>query len=137
MTDLVGIRLPGSARINFVSLGDGIGALHPGDRVAIETSDGQQVATVAITPNQVIHSEAMPPIIGRLVRIDQASPDRSRQSSREDTAYRARKAAYPPLGSTARSGETVVRIDLRNAAIDLRDDAGETTTIPLADLPST
>lgn len=137
MTGIVGVRRPGEARIAFVHPAHAGMALRPGQRVLVTSGDGDYHATVAIGAGQLIETSEPPAIEGVIVSVEAAARRPERETSREDAAYRARKAAWPPLGSRLTAGEivgTVTRIDLRAGSLDIRTDGGEVVPARLADL---
>lgn len=133
MSVLAGIRRDGESRVVFATPDAGIGPLRPGDRVVVRTADGEAEATVAIGPDQMIASAAHPPVVGTVVARSAVVSTSDAAISREDAAYRSRKATYPPLGSREEIAEdagTVVRIDLRHERFEVR--TGDGRIVPLS-----
>lgn len=136
MSAVSGVRRDGESRVVFATAGAGIGPLRPGNRVVVRTTDGEAEATIAIGPDQTIDGAAQPPVMGTVVARSAVGLPSDAAISREDAAFRARKAIYPPLGShveTAEGAGTVVRIDLRHQRFEVRTGDGRIVPVPRRD----
>ena len=82
MPGLVGVRFSRSGPVHYFAPGD-LG-LSVGDRVVVETEDGEREAGVVIAPQQVLYSDLrgpLDPVLRRLVGDDKAGPQ-DRRSAR-------------------------------------------------------
>ncbi|MGN6485328.1 MAG: hypothetical protein ACTHMX_13110, partial [Thermomicrobiales bacterium] len=137
MSTVVGVRRMGESRITFVRFELEGTELRPGQQVTIEVDDATHRATVAIGTGQLIETSEPPAIEGVVASVESESPRQLPGTSDADTAYRARKARFPALGSRigadGASG-TVIRIDLRSESLDLATETGDVLSVRLADV---